>query len=238
MTGICNGTVLALNLGEAASVAVQTNQEYASIIGIKPASRVTTVKPSGTTSCVVGTSSGIHAWHNDFYIRRMQCTKDDALYKYMAKYHPELVTDMTLLPNSAVIEIPQRAPKSAILRKSETALKMLKRVARWNKDWVIAGHQSGMNTNNVSATVSVKDNEWEKVGRWMWENRNTFNGLAVLPYDGGSYTQAPFEDIDEKEFNKRYRKLTELDLSKIKETDDNTTVAQELACAGGSCEIL
>ena len=238
MTGICNGTVLALNLGEAASVAVHTNQACASIIGIKPAARVTTVKPSGTTSCVVGTSSGIHAWHNDFYIRRMQCTKDDALYKYMAKYHPELVKDMTLIPNSAVIEIPQRAPKSAILRKNETALKMLKRVATWNKEWVIAGHQSGMNTNNVSATVSVKDNEWEKVGRWMWENRNTFNGLSVLPYDGGSYTQAPFEDIDEKEFNKRYRKLTELDLSKIKETDDNTTVAQELACAGGSCEIL
>jgi ribonucleoside-diphosphate reductase alpha chain len=238
MTGICNGTVIALNLGMAAVVAVETNKMIAGLIGIKPAARVTTVKPSGTTSCVVGTSSGIHAWHNDFYIRRMQCTKDEALYKYLEKNHPDLVEDMTLIPNSAVIEIPQRAPKTAILRKKETALQMLKRVEKWNREWVRKGHQTGMNTNNVSATVSVKDNEWERVGKWMWDHRDTFNGLSVLPYDGGTYTQAPFEDIDEKEFKKRYRKLDELDLSKVKEIDDNTSVAQELACAGGSCEII
>jgi ribonucleoside-diphosphate reductase alpha chain len=237
MTGICNGTVLALNLRQGAEAAIMCNADTAEKIGINRAARVTTVKPSGTTSCVVGTSSGIHAWHSPYYIRRMQCTKDEQLYKYLAKNHPELVEDMTLLPNSAVIELPQRAPKTGIARNFETAKQMLDRVQKFNTEWVRPGHINGNNTHNVSATVSIKENEWNMVGNWMWENRETFNGLSVLPYDGGTYVQAPFEEINEKKFNSMYRKLTEINLTKVKEVEDNTDLQGELACAGGSCEI-
>jgi len=237
MTGICNGNVLGMNLKEAAGVAIDANYKTAMSIGINPAARVTTVKPSGTTSCVLGTSSGIHAWHAPYYIRRMQCTKDEELYKYLAKNHPDLVEDMTLIPNSAVIEIPQKAPEGAITRNDETAMSMLERVNKWNTEWVKEGHINGRNTHNVSATVSIKEHEWDYVGEWMWKNRDTFNGLSVLPYDGGTYQQAPFEEITAEKFNEMYNKLTDIDLTKIKESDDNTDLKGELACAGGSCEI-
>lgn len=238
MTGICNGAVYPLDLKEAAGIAIETNYITANRIGINPAARITTVKPSGTTSCVVGTSSGIHAWHSKYYIRRMQCNKDEALYQYLAINHPELVDDMKLIPNSAVIEIPQMAPDSATLREDETALQMLERVQRWNTEWVRSGHIHGANTHNVSATVSVKPDEWEGIVEWMWENKDTFNGLSVLPYDGGTYVQAPFEEITEEEFNKRYATLSEVDLTKVIEIEDNTDLKGELACSGGSCEIV
>ena len=237
MTGICNGNVLGMDLKEAAGVAIHANYKTAMSIGINPAARITTVKPSGTTSCVLGTSSGIHAWHAPYYIRRMQCTKDEELYKYLSKNHPDLVEDMTLIPNSAVIEIPQKAPEGAITRNDETAMSMLERVNKWNTEWVREGHINGRNTHNVSATVSIKEHEWDYVGEWMWKNRDTFNGLSVLPYDGGTYQQAPFEEITAEKFNEMYDKLTDIDLTKVIEADDNTDLKGELACAGGSCEI-
>ena len=238
MTGICNGAVYDLDLQEAAGITIDANYNTATSIGINPAARITTVKPSGTTSCVVGTSSGIHAWHSKYYIRRMQCSKDEALYQYLAINHPELVKDMKLIPNSAVIEIPQMAPNTATLREDETALQMLERVQKWNTDWVKQGHINGRNTHNVSATVSVKEDEWEGIVEWMWENKNTFNGLSVLPYDGGTYVQAPFEEITKEEFGKRYAALSKVDLTKVIEIGDNTDLSNELACSGGSCEVV
>ena len=104
-------------------------------------------------------------------------------------------------------------------------------------EWVAPGHRRGSNTHNVSATISLKDNDWEDAGRWMWDNRNFYNGLAVLPYDGGSYTQAPFEDISASVYSEMLKDLEEIDLTKIIETEDETDLAGELACAGGSCEI-
>ena len=238
MTGICNGEILKYDLTEAASLVKETNSEVAELIGIKPAARLTTIKPSGTTSCVVGTSSGIHAWHSKFYIRRMQCTKDEALYKYLSHYHPELVAEYHAIPNTAVIEIPQKAVDSAITREDETALDLLERVSKFNREWVVAGHVSGSNTNNVSATVSIKEDEWDDVMEWMWKHKSEFNGLSVLPYDGGTYQQAPFEPIAEEDFIRRYDKLTEIDLTKVIESDDNTDLSGEIACAGGSCEVV
>ena len=238
MTGICNGEILKYDLQMAAAYVKDTNIEVAELIGINPAARLTTIKPSGTTSCVVGTSSGIHAWHSKFYIRRMQCTKDEALYKYLSHYHPELVAEYHALPNTAVIEIPQKAVDSAITREDETALDLLERVSKFNREWVAEGHVSGSNTNNVSATVSIKEDEWDEVMEWMWKHKSEFNGLSVLPYDGGVYQQAPFEPIAEADFVRRYDRLTEIDLTKVVESDDNTDLSGELACAGGSCEVV
>tara|TARA_R100000664_G_scaffold12797_1_gene20517 strand:- start:7449 stop:9308 length:1860 start_codon:yes stop_codon:yes gene_type:complete len=238
MTGICNGEILKYSLEEAADKVRLVNKSIAETIGINPAARQTTIKPSGTTSCVVGTSSGIHAWHSKYYIRRMQCTKDEALYVYLSRNHPELVKDYKAIPNTAVIEIPQTAPNGAIVRDDESALDLLERVSKFNVEWVRSGHLEGSNANNVSATVSIKEDEWDEVRDWMWKNKQLFNGLSVLPYDGGSYIQAPFEDIDQATFNKLYTQLKTVDLTMVVEADDNTELAQEVACAGGSCEVV
>ena len=238
MTGIGSGTILKYDLKEAAKEANLTNEEIANIIGINKAARVTTVKPSGTSSLVLGTSSGIHAWHNDYYIRRMRLGKNEALYQYLAKYHPELVEDDFFKPTiQAVISIPQKSPKGSILR-TESAIDLLERTKKFNMEWVKEGHRKGDNTNNVSATISVKQEEWDEVGKWMWENRKTFNGLSVLPYDNGSYTQAPFEDITEEKYDKMKDHLNNIDLTLIKETTDETDLNGQVACAGGACEIM
>ena len=238
MTGIGSGTILKYDLKEAAKEAKLTNEEIANIIGINKAARVTTVKPSGTSSLVLGTSSGIHAWHNDYYIRRMRLGKNEALYQYLAEHHPELVEDDFFKPTiQAVISIPQKSPKGSILR-TESAIDLLERTKKFNMEWVKEGHRKGDNTNNVSATISVKQEEWEEVGKWMWENRKTFNGLSVLPYDNGSYTQAPFEDITEEKYDKMKDHLNNIDLTLIKETTDETDLNGQVACAGGACEIM
>jgi ribonucleoside-diphosphate reductase alpha chain len=238
MTGIGSGAILAYDLKKAADLAKEENARVAEIIGVNKAARVTTVKPSGTSSLVLGTASGIHAWHNDFYIRRIRVGKNEAIYSYLAANHPELVEDDFFKPTiQAVISVPQRAPQGSILR-TENVIDMLERVKRFNVQWVKKGHRKGANTNNVSATVSIQENEWEQVGQWMWENRNTFNGLSVLPYFGGSYTQAPFEDITEEKFNEMSQHLHSIDLSKVVEFSDETALMDQAACAGGACEIV
>lgn len=237
MTGIASGAIEHLNEEEAAHVASDTNFIVAATIGIKPASRVTTVKPSGTSSLVVGSSSGIHGWHAPFYLRRLRFGKDEDIYKYISKKIPALVEDEYFRPETqAVVSIPQRAPDTAVFR-SESALSLLERTRRYNLNWVKNGHREGDNTNNVSVTVSIREDEWDSVGNWMWENKDTYNGISVLPYDGGTYKQTPFEDIDESTYDKLYKLLADIDLSKVKETEDNTDLTGEAACAGGQCEI-
>jgi len=238
MTGIGSGVILKYDLKKAADLAKDENARIAEIIGINKAARVTTVKPSGTSSLVLGTSSGIHAWHNDFYIRRIRVGKNEAIYTYLSINHPELVEDDFFKPTiQAVISVPQRAPEGSILR-NEDVMDMLERVKKFNMQWVKKGHRRGANTNNVSATVSIQEGEWEKVGQWMWENKETFNGLSVLPYFGGTYTQAPFEDITKEKFDELVQHLHSIDLSKVVEFADNTALMDQAACAGGACEIV
>lgn len=237
MTGIASNVVEHLDLEMAAYEVKKENEKTARIIGINPAQRTTCVKPAGTTSLVLGTSSGIHAWHNDYYIRRLRVGKNEAIYDYLIRNHPELVEDEFFNPTEqAVISIPQQAPKDAITR-HESVFDLLERVKNFSIRWVRAGHNDGLNTHNVSATVSIKDDEWEKVSEWMWLNRHYYNGLSVLPYDGGTYTQAPFEDCGEEMYHELSKSLTEIDLTKVVETQDNTDLSGEIACAGGQCEI-
>ena len=237
MTGIGSGVVLNYNMSEAANIVKEENARVAGIIGINKAARTTTVKPSGTSSLVLGTSSGIHAWHNDYYIRRIRVGKNEAIYSYLALNHPALVEDEYFRPHdTAVIGIPQKAPAGSILR-TESALELLERVKRVRKEWIESGHRTGSNMHNISATVSLKPEEWEPVGEWMWENRDAYSGLSVLPFDGGTYIQAPFEDITEERYHELMKSLTEVDLRHVIELDDNTDLSGELACAGGACEI-
>ena len=237
MTGVGSAAVLQLDMKEAASIVKAENRRVAKIIGINQAARTTCVKPAGTTSLVLGTSSGIHAWHNKYYIRRMRVGKNEPIYSYLSKNHPELIQDEYFRPHdTAVIEIPQAAPKGSIVR-TESAFDLLERVKRVATDWVATGHKTGSNTHNVSATISLKEKDWKPAGEWMWKNRNTYNGLSVLPYDGGTYTQAPFEDITKAKYDEMTKTLQDIDLTKVVEDTDNTDLSGELACAGGSCEI-
>ena len=237
MTGIGSGKVLKLDTTEAANVASSENERVAKLIGINSAARVTTVKPAGTTSLTLGTSSGIHAWHNDFYLRRIRVGKNESLYTYLAINHPDLVEDEFFRAHdTAVITIPQKAPEGAILR-TESALDLLERVKKISTEWVKPGHRNGYNTHNVSATISVKEEEWEEVAKWMWRERKHYNGLSVLPFSDHTYKQAPFEDCTEEQYEELMKALTEVDLSKVVEVEDMTDLAGEIACAGGACEI-
>ena len=237
MTGIGSGVVLGYDLEKSADIVKRENSRVAKIIDINKSARCTTVKPAGTTSLTLGTSSGIHAWHNDYYIRRIRVGKNESIYKYLIVNHPELLEDdFFRAHDTAIITIPQKAPKGSILR-TESPFDLLERVKKVAIEWVKNGHRNGSNTHNVSATISLKEEDWELAGEWMWTNKEHYNGLSVLPYNGGSYTQAPFEDITEEKYNEMVKHLNNIDLSLIVEVDDNTTLSGELACAGGSCTI-
>jgi len=238
MTGIASGGVLKLDMKEAANMVKEENARVSSIIGTMPAARCTTVKPEGTSSLVLGTSSGIHAWHNKHYIRRIRVGKNESIYSYLKINHPELITDEYFKPNlQAVIEVPQKAPEGAVTRQ-ESALDLLKRVSKVWKEWVKPGHRKGANKNNVSVTVSIKDGEWQEVGEWMWENRENFTALSVLPYSDHSYIQAPFEDVNEETYNELIGHLHDINLDDVVEFVDGTNLSGEVACGGGACEVV
>lgn len=238
MTGIGSGVVLGYDMKRAAKMVKEENERVAGLININKSARTTTVKPSGTSSLVLGTSSGIHAWHNDYYLRRIRVGKNESIYSYLAINHPELIEDEYFRPHdTAVITIPQRAPEGSIVR-HESVFQMLERVKKVSQEWIKPGHRNGQNTHNVSATVSIKEDEWELVGEWMWNNRDFYNGLSVLPYNGGTYTQAPFEDCTKEDFERLVKSLTDVDLTKVIELQDNTDLRGEAACAGGACEIV
>ena len=237
MTGIASGAVLELDMKEAAVCVKEDNSRVADLLDIKPAARSTCVKPAGTTSLTLGTSSGIHAWHSDYYIRRIRVGKNEPIYNYLATNHPELIEDEYFSPHTtAVISIPQKSPEGSILR-TESALQLLRRVKHVTDEWVKPGFRKGQNTHNISATISIKDAEWVDVGDWMWENRASYNGLSVLPFDGGTYTQAPFEDCSKETYEAMMASLKDIDLTRVTEEEDNTDLKGEVACAGGACEV-
>ncbi len=237
MTGIGSGAVLKLDMKEAAKVVKIENKRVAEILGINASARCTTVKPAGTTSLTLGTSSGIHAWHNDYYIRRVRVGKNESMYSHLVLNHPELVEDEYFRPHdTAVIGIPQKAPDTAIFR-TESPIQLLERVKKVHGEWIKPGHRTGSNSHNVSATISIREHEWKAVGEWMWENKEFYNGLSVLPYDGGTYIQAPFEDCTKEKYEELMKTLNDVDLSKVIELEDTTDLSGELACAGGACEV-
>ncbi len=254
MTGIGSGEILKYDLTIAANTAKVVNSMISEKIGTNEAARLTCIKPSGTTSLVLGTASGIHAWHNDYYLRTMRFNKTEDIATYMIINHPELVEDDVLRPNDTIcLRIPVKAPEGSIYR-TETALDTLERVKKFSQEWINEGHINGANTHNVSATVSIDKNrkypiwqvdgtvevevdEWEVVGQWMWKNRDVYNGLSVLPYSEHTYQQAPFKDITEEKYNNLISHLKSVDLKNVIEMDDTVDFGQVSACSGNQCEI-
>ena len=237
MTGIASKKVLELDLEEAANCVVEENKRVANLIGVNPAARTTTVKPSGTSSLTVGSSSGIHAWHSEYYIRRMRIGKNEAMYHYLLDKFPMLIEDCVFKPHlEAVASFPQKAPEGAIVR-TESYLDLLERVKKVNIEWIGTGHVKGVNKHNVSCTISLKENEWDACGKWMWHNKDYYTGIAVLPHDGGTYPQAPFEECSKEKYEELMSYLKDIDLTEVVEIDDNTDLKDQVACAGGLCEL-
>ena len=224
------------DFAQSAKITVEENERVAKLIGINPASRVTCIKPEGTGSLVLGTSSGVHAWHHFYYKRRMRVNKNESIYSYLIETLPSLVED-EVFGNGAVITLPVKAPDNAITRLEES-VDFLERIKYLYENWVLGGHKEGNNTHNVSATVSIRDHEWNKVARWMWDNKNGFNGLSFLPYDNGTYVQAPFEDCTNVDYKNLLDKVQNINLTEVLEEKDETNLQGEIACAGNSCEIF
>jgi intein/homing endonuclease len=248
MTGIASGAIKDLNATEAAAHAVAANHQVSEMLGINKAARVTSVKPEGTASLVAGTSSGIHAWHDSIYLRRMRYNKTEPIAKYLIEKFgietdpndnfPAVVEQDVFNPHQIILAIPQRAPEGAATR-SEGAKAILERVKRYNREWIRPGNEYGGMTNNISATINIQENEWDEVRDWMWNNRYEYNGLSILPYSDHTYRQAPYQTIDEATFARLSDeiKAANLDLTEISEIEDYTDLSGELACAGGACEL-
>lgn len=239
LTGIASCAVVdELDFKEAAEVAVKENQRVSKIIGINEAKRVTTVKPSGTTSLALRTSSGIHGWHSPYYIRRQKFSRSEPIYSYLARTLPTLTVDDIENPAaSGVLEIPVKAPDGATFR-DEGAIELLERVGKFNREWIGSGHKEGVNKHNVSCTISVKSDEWDVVREWMWNNRNDYGGIALFPYWDADHPQLPFEEITREVYEKMVEGLHHIDLTEIIENEDETDLKGEIACGGGGCEVV
>jgi ribonucleoside-diphosphate reductase alpha chain len=164
--------------------------------------------------------------------------KNESIYTYLSLYHPELLEDDIFKPQQqAIISVPQAAPEGAKTR-SESTLDLLERVKRFNVEWVRPGHRKGENYNNVSCTINIKAGEWNEVGEWMWENRNSYSAMSCLPEDLGSYKQAPYETITKEQFIEMSKNLHNVDLKNVVEISDETNLVDQAACAGGACEVV
>lgn len=238
LTGICDLDYEKYDWKKAAQKSVEVNAHYAEKLGINVAARITCIKPEGTASLVMGTASGIHARHAKYYIRRVRYNKQEPIAKYLMTHHPELVEEEEGNSLNIVVAIPQKSPEHSISRENETAIDTLERVKFFNNEWVTPGHRSGPNQHNVSCTISVRPGEWAKVAKWMWDNRNVYSGIAVLPYSDANYKQAPFEECTEETYLTMMKNLKSIDLTKVIEAEDNTNLVGELACSSGSCEIF
>jgi len=260
ITGIGLGTLEDLDLSEAASHVVRANEELSSILGIPPAARTTLIKPEGTTSCVLGTPSGIHPYEGKYYIRRFTLHKDEALYDYLKTVVPELIVDQYGYEETrAFFEFPIEAPEGALF-KDEGVMTFLERVRRYNIEWIRPGHRYGANFHNVSCTATVFPDDWDDVIEWMWHNRHSYHGISLFPGyeitveeepessdetpDGEenffkAKAQLIFEEIDQHKYEAMMQVIeaAEIDFQQIKESQDNTTIEQTVACAGGACEV-
>jgi len=211
--------------------AIKTNAEFAKKIGINQSVAVTCVKPSGTVSQLVDAASGIHARHNPFYVRTVRGDKKDPLTKMMTEAGFPVEDDVMNPSNTAVFSFPQKVDKSAVFRTDMSAIQQLELWLTYQKHWC---------EHKPSVTISVKEEEWMEVGAWTYKHFDYMSGVSFLPFSDHTYKQAPYQDIDEKDYTILLEKMPkEVDWTKLSEYEktDMTIGAQELACAAGFCEI-
>lgn len=208
---------------------VEVNKEFAETLGIPQSAAITAIKPSGTVSQLCDTASGLHPRHAAFYYRRVRADNKDPLTKFMIEQGVPNEPDVTKPHSTTVFTFPKKAPDGALLRKDLTAVQHLQL-------WLT--YQRFYCEHKPSVTISVTEKEWPAVGAFVWEHFDEMSGVSFLPYDGGNYRQAPYEDCTEKQYLELLQKMpANLDWDSIVEIDDNVEGAQTLACTAGGCEI-
>jgi ribonucleoside-triphosphate reductase len=220
-------------------IARSTAAEASAHFNIPMPAMITCGKPSGNSSQAVDCASGFHTRYSKYYIRRVRISGADPLFRLIRDSGAPVFKDVKYknAPDAEcptwVVEFPVKAPEGCMTRSDETALEQLGRYLNVMNTWISKrGH-------NQSATVYVRDHEWDVVGDWVYEHFDEITGLAFLPYDGGVYELAPYEEIDASEYNRRQLTFPNVDYSLLSqyETEDMGEGAQTLACMGGSCEI-
>lgn len=242
LTGLASRRLEALeiDLSEGANCVKQVNAHVADLIGIPRAHRTTLIKPEGTTSLILGTSSGLHAYHSPYYLRGVTVGKDEPIYPVLKEIMPDNLPDYWEDPQHKVFaQFPICAPEDAISRHDESAIDLLERAKAYTEDWIFTGHRVGGNPHNASITVSVRDHEWEDLITWMWKNRECYAGIAVLPYWGGTHPQLPFLEVDRETFDLYLSRINgQFDALQIPEEWRTEALEDVAACVGGVCEIL
>tara|TARA_X000001388_G_scaffold60669_1_gene46074 strand:- start:9372 stop:11300 length:1929 start_codon:yes stop_codon:yes gene_type:complete len=239
LTGILDCPILSPNndsledtLEQLRHVAVETNLQISKVLDVPQSTAITCIKPSGTVSQLVDSASGIHARHNPFYIRTVRGDNKDPLTQFMKEAGIPIEPDITKPDSVSVFSFPMKSPKGAITRTEMTAIEQLDYWLTFQRHWC---------EHKPSVTVSVKENEWMEVGAWVYENFDEVSGISFLPFSEHTYKQAPYQDIDENEYNELMKTMPKaIDWSKLQEfeKEDTTNGSKELACTAGVCEVV
>ncbi len=239
LTGIMDHSVLSKSidsprwLEEMRQVAVDTNKEYAERLGIPQSAAITCVKPSGTVSQLVDAASGIHARHNDYYIRTVRADNKDPLTQFLKEQGVYNEADVTKPDTTTVFSFAMRSPDAAVTRTDMTAIEQLELWKTYAIYWC---------EHKPSVTISVKEHEWMGVGAWIYDNFDVASGVSFLPHTDHSYQQAPYQDIEREEYLEWQERFGafEIDWTALSEyeKEDNTSGSRELACTADSCEIV
>lgn len=235
LTGILDHPTLAYKpewLEQLKETAIATNKEYSKLLGVQPSVAVTAVKPSGTVSQLVDSSSGLHPRHSSYYIRTVRGDVKDPITQFMMDQGIPNEPDVTKPNDTVVFSFPQKAPDGAVTREDLTAIGHLDIWKTLKQNWC---------EHTPSATISVREDEWLDVGAWVYKNFDTITGVSFLPYSEHTYRQAPYQEISDIEYDEWIKRMPkDIDWSRLSlyETDDQTTGSQEYACAAGFCEIV
>ncbi len=217
------------HLEELKQHAIDTNKRWAEHLGISPSVAITTVKPSGTVSQLVDSSSGIHPRHSKFYLRTVRADKKDPLALFMRSKGFPVENDITNPSYTDIFYFPIKSPDHSVFRNDKTALEQLEHYLIYKNYWC---------EHNPSITVYIKEHEWLETAAWVYKHFGEVGGIAFLPFDGGHYKQAPYQDLTEEEYNTWIEKIPkDVDWSELKEETDETSGMQELACTAGVCEV-
>ena len=231
---LLNGTTnnLPATLEYLRSVAVETNKQWASKLNIPQSTAITCVKPSGTVSQLVNSASGVHARHNEHYIRTVRGDNKDPLTQLMISVGVPYEIDHLQPDTTTVFSFPMKSPDKAICRNDLSAIQQLELWKTYAEHWC---------EHKPSVTISVKEKEWVNVGAWCWNNFSYLSGVSFLPHTDHTYKQAPYQDIDEADYTSLLAKMPKnIDWTKLSaiEKEDTTTGTQELACTAGVCELV
>jgi ribonucleoside-triphosphate reductase (thioredoxin) len=205
----------------------EVNKQYAEILGVPVSASITCVKPSGTVSQLVNSASGIHPRHSKFYIRRVRGDKKDPLSAFLVEQGVPAEDCVYKPTQTTVFSFPQKAP-AGLVRDDISAIRHLEIWLEYQREWC---------EHKPSVTISVEEKDWPSVGAWVWDHFDEISGVSFLPYDGGTYRQAPYEECTEEQYNELKAKVPKIDWTLFKEQTDNVEGAQMLACVAGSCEI-